>query len=117
MVLTHHVACTFSLQIATKYGADKRTRTADLISLRVIVHALQGCAGGCKSCIFRGVSFLRLAAYCTVVRSRWYQGGIRMGDSYSLTVGSMARPRDLRSHNPPTPVSKRCCTAESAYLS
>ena len=28
--------------------ADERTRTADLISLRVIIQALQGCAGGCK---------------------------------------------------------------------
>jgi hypothetical protein len=38
MVLTHHFAFTFSLQIATKYGADERTRTADLISLRVGRH-------------------------------------------------------------------------------
>src|ERR687898_608411 len=56
--------------------ADERTRTADLISLRVITQALQGIAGGCKCRIFRGVSFLRLAQCCTVLRSRWYQIGI-----------------------------------------
>jgi hypothetical protein len=103
MVLTHHFAFTFSLQIATKYGADERTRTADLISLRVITQALQGCAGDCKCRISKRLSLLRVAACCTVLRSRWYQIGIRTSDSYSLTVGPMARPRDLRSHNPPTP--------------
>jgi hypothetical protein len=77
-------------------------------SLRVITQALQGCAGDCKCHIFRGVSFLRVAACCTVLRSRWYQSGIRTSDSYSPTAGPMASPRDLRSHNPPTPVS-RCC--------
>src|SRR5215204_215613 len=46
-------------------------------SLRVIGQALQGCAGGCKCRIFRGVSFPCLAACCTVLRSRWYQSGIR----------------------------------------
>ena len=48
-------------------------------SLRVIGHALQGFAQGCKCRIFRGVSFLRLAACCTVLRSRWYQSGINRG--------------------------------------
>jgi hypothetical protein len=71
-------------------------------SLRVIGQALQGFARSCKCRLFRGVSFLRLAACCTVLRSRWYQSGIRASDSYRLTVGPMARPRDLRSHNPPT---------------
>jgi hypothetical protein len=51
-------------------------------SLRVITQALQGCAGGCKCRIFRGVSFLRLAQCCTVLRSRWYQSGINI-TSYS----------------------------------
>ncbi len=46
-------------------------------SLRVIHQALQGFAGGCKCRIFRGVSFPCLAACCTVLRSRWYQSGIR----------------------------------------
>jgi hypothetical protein len=45
-------------------------------SLRVITQALQGCAGGCKSRISRRLSLLRVAACCTVLRSRWYQSGI-----------------------------------------
>jgi hypothetical protein len=45
-------------------------------SLRVITQALQRFARGCKYRIFRGVSFLRLAECCTVLRSRWYQSGI-----------------------------------------
>jgi hypothetical protein len=58
--------------------ADERTRTAYLCSLRVITHALQGFAQTCKSPISKGVSFLYLAACCTVLRSRWYQGGINI---------------------------------------
>ena len=53
--------------------ADERTRTADLPSLRVIIQALQGCAGHCNTRIDRLVSLLRLAGCCTVLRSRWYQ--------------------------------------------
>jgi hypothetical protein len=45
-------------------------------SLRVMHQVLQGFAEGCKSRIFRGVSFPCLAACCTVLRSRWYQNGI-----------------------------------------
>ncbi len=52
-------------------------RTADLSSLRVIGHALQGFAQACKSRIFRGVSFPCLAQCCAVLRSRWYQSGIK----------------------------------------
>src|SRR5918994_3089974 len=74
-------------------------------SLRVCGHVLQGFARGCKSPISKGVSFLCLAQCCTVLRSRWYQSGIRTSDSYSPTAGLMARPRDLRSHNRPTSVS------------
>jgi hypothetical protein len=48
-------------------------------SLRVIHQALQGCAGGCKYRIFRGVSFPCLAECCTVLRSQWYQIGINRG--------------------------------------
>ena len=44
--------------------------------LRVIIHALQGLAGGCKSPISKLVSCLWRAACCTVLRSRWYQIGI-----------------------------------------
>jgi hypothetical protein len=49
-----------------------------LLQLRVITQALQGCAEACKCRIFRGVSFLRLAECCTVLRSRWYQSGINL---------------------------------------
>ena len=57
--------------------ADERTRTADLISLRVITQALQGFAGDCKCRIFRGVSFPCLAPCCTVLRYRWCQSGVK----------------------------------------
>src|SRR5919112_1323155 len=57
--------------------ADERTRTADLISLRVIGHVLQGLAQGCNSRISRRLSLLWVAACCTVLRSRWYQSGIK----------------------------------------
>jgi hypothetical protein len=60
-----------------KLRADEPIRTADLLQLRVMHQALQGCAGGCKCRIFRGVSLLRLAECCTVLRSRWYQSGIK----------------------------------------
>jgi hypothetical protein len=55
-------------------------------SLRVIGQTLQGFAEGCRSRIFRGVSLLCLALCCTVLRSRWYQSGIRTSDSYRLTA-------------------------------
>jgi len=48
-------------------------------SLRVIIHALQGCAGGCKYPSSKGISLLCLAEGCTVLRSRWYQSGINRG--------------------------------------
>src|SRR5215213_1627757 len=79
-----------------------------LLQLRVITQALQGCAGSCRTRISKRISVLWFAECCTVLRSRWYQSGIRTSDSYSPTAGSMARPRDLRSHNPLTPVSRRC---------
>jgi hypothetical protein len=56
--------------------ADERTRTADLISLRVISQALQVIAGAYKSRISRRVSLLRRAANCTVLRPRWCQSGV-----------------------------------------
>ena len=46
-------------------------------SLRVITQALQGVARACKSRISKPVPFLRFALSCTVLRSRWYQSGIR----------------------------------------
>jgi hypothetical protein len=49
-----------------------------IISLRVIIQALQEVAGVCKSCISKPISFLWFAACCTVLRSRWYQSGINL---------------------------------------
>ena len=46
-------------------------------SLRVIHQALQGCAQACNSPIPKRLSLLGVAACCTVLRSRWYQNGIR----------------------------------------
>ena len=91
----------------------KESRRADsnrlpLLQLRVITQALQGFAQGCDCSIPKRFSLPPLARRCTVLRSRWCQIGIRTSDSYSLTVRPMARSRALRSHNPPTPVSRRC---------
>jgi hypothetical protein len=49
---------------------------------------------------------LRVAPYCV-------PSGIRTSDSYSRTADPMARPRDLRSHNLPTPVSRHCCMLQN----
>jgi hypothetical protein len=68
--------------------ADERTRTAYPCSLRVITQALQGFAGGCKCRVFRGVSFLRLAQCCTVLRSQWYQSGIKIAFPSACTDGA-----------------------------
>ena len=62
--------------------ASIKSRRADsyrlpLLQLRVITQALQGFAGGCKSRISKRLSLLWLAACCTVLRSRWYQSGVR----------------------------------------
>jgi len=46
-------------------------------SLRVIHHALRGFARDCECRISKRLSVLRVAARCTVLRSRWYQSGIR----------------------------------------
>src|SRR5215203_2049237 len=84
--------------------ADERTRTADLLQLRVMHQALQGCAGGCKCRIFRGVSLLCLAPCCTVLRSRWCQSGVNTGIAYQpsqslilrvLTIGVRDSPSFL----------------------
>jgi hypothetical protein len=59
---------------AGKKRADERTRTADLVSLRVIHRALQGCAGVAIPPYLNGFLFswlLRVAPYCT-------PGGIRL---------------------------------------
>jgi hypothetical protein len=57
-----------------KRRADERTRTADLISLRVIGHVLQGCAGDCKYRISKPLSLLCHAQCC----SYCVPGGIRV---------------------------------------
>src|SRR5215204_2749546 len=69
---------------------EKREPTSRLealtCSLRVITQALQEFAGVCKCRVSRGVFILYLAACCTVLRSRWYQSGIRTTESYTLTA-------------------------------
>ena len=67
----------FSLQLTQAGRADERTRIADLISLRVMHHVLQGPAQECKSRISKPVSFLSFARCCTALLSRWYQSGVR----------------------------------------
>jgi hypothetical protein len=74
------------LAVRRVFGLGKpirESRRADsnrlpLLQLRVITQALQGFSRDCKCRIFRGVSFLCLAACCTVLRSRWYQSGINL---------------------------------------
>jgi hypothetical protein len=60
---------------------------------RVLGQALQGCAGDCKSRIFRGVFFPCLAACCTVLRSRWCQSGIKRGAAASRSCLRVACTR------------------------
>ena|SRR5918993_2458543 len=67
----------FSALMRRRQRPDERTRTAHLLQLRVINKALQGCAGGCRCRIFRGIPFPWLAACCTVLRSGWCQGGVK----------------------------------------
>jgi hypothetical protein len=68
--------------------ADERTRTADLISLRMINQALQGFAGVCKYPISKRFPFPWLAGCCTVLRSRWCQNGVRVRKLH--VAGSLA---------------------------
>jgi hypothetical protein len=68
----------FLRHLQGKRGADERTRTAYPCSLRVIHQALHGCAEACKHRISKRLSLLRVAACCTVLRSRWYQSGINV---------------------------------------
>ncbi len=66
----------FSKDLQAKKRADERTRTADLFSLRVIIHALQGFAHSCESRISKPITLPPLARRCTVLRSRWCQSGV-----------------------------------------
>jgi hypothetical protein len=70
--------------------ADERTRTAYPCSLRVITHALQGCAEACKCRISKRLSLLRFAPCCTVLRSRWYQSGVNRGIAASRSCSVVA---------------------------
>src|SRR5215218_10813001 len=77
----------YSAYLWEKKRADERTRTAYPCSLRVITQALQGCAGGCKCRIYKRLSLLWLAGCCTVLRSRWYQSGIKIALYSACTDG------------------------------
>jgi hypothetical protein len=70
-------AIAFPRQGGKQPRRNERTRTAYPCSLRVCGHVLQGIAQGCKSRISRRFPLLRVAECCTVLRSRWYQSGIR----------------------------------------
>ena len=72
------------LDLQVKGRADERTRTAYPCSLRVIGHVLQGVAQACKCRISKLLSLLWVAACCTVLRSRWYQCGIRRTGKFDL---------------------------------
>ena len=78
--------------------SDERTRTADLVSLRTIIHAWQGFADGCKCRVFRRFSLLSFAECCTVLRSRWYQSGVKPFEKLWSGV-EIARPHTLGSHS------------------
>jgi hypothetical protein len=75
-----------SCESAYFWRADERTRTADLRSLRVTIQALQGFAQVCKSRISKRFSLLWLAQCCTILRSRWYQSGIKLRSLQRLAV-------------------------------
>jgi hypothetical protein len=72
-------------------------------SLRVITQALQGCAEACNSRISKRVSFLCLAACCTVLRSRWYQSGIKRSP-----VIRVKRCRKSMDYASPVPLQTSC---------
>ena len=94
---------TFFLQIR-----KKREPTSGLeplpCSLRVSGHALRGFARSCKSRISKRVSFLCLAPCCTVLRSRWYQSGIR---SPWITTRRFLCARQARRNGDDLPATSR----------
>jgi hypothetical protein len=80
-----------------------------------MIQALQGFARACRCRLSRRFSFLRLAACCTVLRSRWWQSGVRSPwitrrwfllkqprDHCSITLFTEALGRRVvrRSHSP-----------------
>ena len=58
-------------------------------SLRVIGSGVAGVCRELQLPHFRGVSFLCLAACCTVLRSRWYQSGIKFALPSACTDGGL----------------------------
>ena len=66
----------YSAYLSRFKRADERTRTADLISLRVIKRVFPSVAGVCKTRILKPYFLLRLAHRCRVLRSRWCQSGV-----------------------------------------
>jgi hypothetical protein len=70
-----------------------------------------GLAEVCKSPISRGLSLLRIAACCTVLRSRWYQNGINRGMAPSRFCSPAARTRSMSSTSPGTPAKSSPSTA------
>ena len=74
-----------------------------LLQLRVIIHALQGVAEPCISCISNGDSVLWFAACCTILRSRWCRSGVNRGTSASRLCSLVARTRSTSSTSPSTP--------------
>src|SRR5829696_8345521 len=70
------------LLISMGFAGKTKSRRADsnrlpLLQLRVIGQALQGFAQECKSRISKPLSFPWFALCCTVLRSRWYQSGVK----------------------------------------
>ena len=97
---------------------DERTRTADLISLRVIGHALQGFAKGCKCRIDRRLS----APDCPVLHrivlpvvSEWYHeksgdSGLRVAGFFAIQMCQMlGGPPNRRGEAPTRDLNLRLC--------
>jgi hypothetical protein len=85
--------CAYSVCLCRIERADERTRTADLISLRVIHRALQGFARASKSRVSRRLSLLGIAPRCTLLRSRWYRSGVDI--TFVPDKDFLARPRPI----------------------
>ena len=75
-VIAFHLRFTCKLRQSER--ANERTRTADLVSLRVMHQALQALAQGCKPRISKPIPLPSLARRCTVLHSRWCQSGVNI---------------------------------------
>src|SRR5918998_3936984 len=76
-------ACTYRSKYEENKGPTSRPEPPTC-PLRVITKVLQGLARGCKSRISKPASLLRVAACCTVLRSRLYQNGINITFVFAL---------------------------------